>query len=815
MPAQTRARGQPQADKDLVKTYRSGPAEPKQQLFPHRRRHVKTYGRHARSKVLPDQGTLTQMDFVSLPPGEEAGLRSDDDAEEPEGEVIELQPLVVAKKPAKKKREESVAGRSSRRRTMGDVEVELVSGTSSRSKRRKTMGDPPSASSSFHTQTLTQLLPKISEHGDDWKIADSDVEEDEDLDLGLVKETPKKPALPSAGPTTVTPSNRRIKLEIPSSQSPATPLLLRRYSPAKQPSPLKDRSTNAAPPLAVPKSVQKTPREMVIQDSYSTLHSSPVTPNPKAKQAVAAQVTPAKRLRFELPEDKENITPGRTKPKSPKPKPAKVPSRRPLCEVPDSDEELDTTEDEVEDEAENDEAQETASEQDADDFVIPADEDDEADGRYAVGDETQAALVSSDHQSNHELGGDESQSSPRLPGENAGQAIPDVSEHGSKTTSTVEGPEDDDVVEQTPVSTPSRRRVAEDASATQGELYTQGYTQGLESQRVPLDTVRATGPIAMNSDIIISVYHQHVENMVAHAKTHEFRAYRFPESASRVWIYTTKPLSELKYMCILGPPQKPGEIHENGTGNAEFNRGSTKSQFAYEILQMFELNNPVSYEVLKQNGWPAAPQRFQYVPPAIVGQLTSNLRCALWDEEAEQGVVRSSPVVTESQELAEQIRSDIDHATQRGSSEHRDVVPSSQSPPKPASDRTPRPLFARPALPNSHSASSTRSTRVSQSQRSRGGFVRPSQATTVSQISSSSPPRSPEKSVPLPSNGGNRSDPPQVLSTSSPTIDRRGNNSLPSSQFPTRSQLLPDSLLNDDIQEPPPIIWDSADEESE
>ncbi|ORY61298.1 uncharacterized protein BCR38DRAFT_318794, partial [Pseudomassariella vexata] len=118
----------------------------------------------------------------------------------------------------------------------------------------------------------------------------------------------------------------------------------------------------------------------------------------------------------------------------------------------------------------------------------------------------------------------------------------------------------------------------------------------------------------IRSDIIISIYGNHVANMVNRTKTYEFRAWRIPESVHRVWIYMTKPDSILKYMCIFGPAKTEGEIDDKGIGNADFNQGRKKSaKYAYEVQQMYELNNPVPLERMRKHGWPTAPQKYAYM----------------------------------------------------------------------------------------------------------------------------------------------------------------------------------------------------------
>ncbi|KAK8034620.1 hypothetical protein PG993_009615 [Apiospora rasikravindrae] len=839
MPVQTRAGAgggqQPAAaESPAPKTYKSKPAAPKQQHFSHRRRHIKTYGHDRPSKFKsPGQGTLTQMDFVTPSPADVDLIDDDDDDNEDEDEEpeIELQQVLPKKSKAK-------SGRNNRRKTMGDEEEsEKAKG----SKRRRTMGDMPSVSvsSSFHTQTLTQFLSyKEEEVEEALRIEDSEAE----TDLGLAEETPTRDVrtrdaleTPSRAEATVsatgpqllretpkgTPSNQRSRLlEIPSSQSPATPMLLR-YSPAKEPSPLKARSSNIGVQVATPKGIRKTPRTLEIQDTYSTTHSSPTTPTPKVR---GPNSSGTKQLRFELPENKENITPGRTKPKSPKTIFEKAAKRQPLREIPDSDEEdSDATESEEEGEDDVSVAGRRTDESAilGNDDIVSIAEDNSVEN-YDVSAETQAIMISSDDRPSENEEEEEAPAMPE-PKDKAGFALED-------------GKEDVQIDDEelTPVARPSRRLrsspnkpVAEESTAeTPTQAYTQAYTQGLESQRVPLSTIQATGPISDRSDIIVSIYGEHVKRMVERTKTHEFRSWKMPESVHRVWVYITKPASELRYMFLMGPPKTRGEIDDDGIGNAEFNAGKKKAAtYAYEVLQIYELNNPVSLETMKQYGWPTAPQKYAYVPPAIVGQLTANLRCALFDEEEDivQSLIRSSPNVTVSQEIAEQIRSDISHSTQLAS-DPPEIIPASPTPRKRASPRgsslrnskddDDENVFVRPVMPRSLSGALAAAAAGQESQRNnRGSHVRASQATTVSQVSTSSPVPSPEKAPLLPPthNSAVPSSSAPVGSSSPPT-GRSHRQSLRSSQLPTKSQMLPDSLMNQQIEGPPSIIWDSADD---
>ncbi|KAI1211345.1 uncharacterized protein F4807DRAFT_420062 [Annulohypoxylon truncatum] len=817
MPPQTRSRGKPPASG----SYRSTAAAPKQQLFPARRKHVKTYGRPRSARKDPKQGTLTQMDFVT-PSMPEDPLNSEEEVED-ENDDAEEQEAPAPVEPAKPKKRV----RESRRKTAGD---ELTKdGKPGDAKRRKTLGDiPPSnPSSSFHTQTLTQLLSVKGEdeENDPWQINDS-----EDDDADLIKETPTKPkehapsklhetmpepqigiksSLPSLVQS-VTPTNRRQRSVIPSSSTTvatpsSTPIVPRFAMP--QNSPLAGKSTNLNAPSPIIKKVNKTPKlgDRVIQDSYSTSHSSPAM----SLRSSIAKVTPKKQTRFKIPpENKENITPNRTEPKSPK-LPKDSSSRTPLKEIPDSDYDSDETHMEGE--------QVIRARQNAPVEDIPATDDQDDPGAAetcygVIGAETQAELDllrGLDESDSRE----ESRSRSATPTPKPRRRQKQILRASQATSVSTPASASASVVKETPLSSPRQEPPDEDMENT----HTQAYTQGFESQRLPLETIRSLGPQTGNSDIMVSLHPEPLARILDRTKDHEFRVWKIPPDVSRIWIYSTRPFSELKYMCILSPPKVPGEIQdEKGIGNAEFNQGKQTAKFAYEILQVYELNNPASLDEMKKKGWlSAAPQKYIKVPPAVVGELTANLKCALFGEkhDAEGALEASNPNVTESQELKAQLQSDADYSTQHRSPENvNEVIPSTQTPIKSSGKKSQSGDirdFVKPAVPRLMSGSSVRSQRDPVSQRSQG-FVRPSQATTVS-----SPAVSPEKSLPQAIHISSEASSHNIHS-SSPTAYRNArNNSLRSSQFLTRSQMLPDSLVNEEIQEPPPIIWDSADEQSD
>ncbi|CAK7209097.1 hypothetical protein SCUCBS95973_000335 [Sporothrix curviconia] len=175
------------------------------------------------------------------------------------------------------------------------------------------------------------------------------------------------------------------------------------------------------------------------------------------------------------------------------------------------------------------------------------------------------------------------------------------------------------------------------------------YSQGLESQRVPLEVIRMLGPQTDRSDIIISIHPEQIRKIVSGTKDHEFLSFKIPHTVTRFWIYASRPVCELQFMAVVAAGfRQPGEIDsESGIGNADFNAGRLVAKFAYKLVQVYQLNNPVSLDVMKKNGWAGPPRRYDYLPPAIVGSLLGNLRCALFEDASEPGLDHSGSGLSE------------------------------------------------------------------------------------------------------------------------------------------------------------------------
>lgn len=794
---------------------------------------IKTYGRKATAVRSLRQQTLTQLDYVTQSTPDDRDVLMDDPIDDP------------TEKQSKK--------------------------------RRKTMGDTPS--SSYHTQTLTQFLSQKSFSGkgsdEDNALTIRDSEDDEDDDLADTSERGGGTKESSLVPET--PSNQRIKVnldEVPSSQpTPFTPML-ERYSPGSGRSPLIEKSTNVDAPPPTETTINKIPRNITIEDSFSPSRSSISS---LAASSIKEESTPTNRPRrqplAEITTPTLEVRGASTSLGYSSQRSGKENKKRAFVEIPDSDDDFSNfsptpmkqrsirrASQKIQDHSKVVAMSSNTVTQSSNTIAKSSTTVDRLSNTVVGSGNTAARPSNTVVEGEITDGGCEITSSEVTSSEDGCPGTP--TPLARRVRINLPPRSSPSVFEETPQrhrnkSSPLPQRNTPRQTQRQTQRNTQRntqrqtqmlhhYSQGLESQRVSFDVLSSLGPLSEESDILISVPPESVEAIVNGTKDHEFRAYRLPPEVTRCWIYTNLPAGEVKYMATVGPPKGPGEIDgDTGIGNPEFNSRRSGYHFAYHLEQVYQLNNPVPLALMKQNGLGEnPPPMWRYVPPAIVGQLLGNLRCALFDEGDEEEEDEDDALIrgttphdiddavdpTISQELEEQIRSDIIHSTQMLSSEaaQDEIIPASQVPSsrsrtsssaakaKQAATLRNAPTkddFALPTLPASVTRASSRiqgQNRRQPVQRTpftvrRSGYVPSSQATTASQASTQA--ISPEKSsVPRPVLGSSvPSD--DFLEEESPLRLARGELSLGSSQ-----PVILDSLLVDVVRSPPELL-DSDDDD--
>ncbi|CZR52235.1 uncharacterized protein PAC_02112 [Phialocephala subalpina] len=748
------------------------------------KKRIKSYGKHTTRRAKEDS-TLTQIGFIKLKDRPE-----EDEEQEGEGADEEESDYEVASKKRKTKRRRTSGDKPSATPAEEEESDYEEASKKSKIKRSRTTGDKQSVTPQWHTQTITQLDWSFSTNEDAGEDVEENVEQERDIfDVpsssqsvhlptnvrrlsGHIKAGPSRreespiiesmeeelpdldnmraesPILDMPPPPT---PRREIRLEIPSSQSPATPLSVHRGS-ARQHSPLREKSINAnAIPFDLNRRLQSGPDKLPkleIEDTFdsgnSTSQARDVPSSPDKRPS------PAKSVRFALPEEDEEIetlaSPS-IKKESTQTSTQQRNSGRPVkSEILDSDEEDEEDWDgaEVSLKAEASQAETSAN--------ASQEHDDEPETFYGdIGLETQFELV--------------------------------------KSTSDSAGN-------------------GESVDGGEAETTASGETQIGETQRVSTQHVAVMKPRTENSDIFISIHPKHVTNIVNRTKNHEFRTWKFPDKVCRVWIYETVPIRALKYMAEISSAKKPGEIlNEGGIGNAAFNaKPPESSNYAYEILRLYELADVMPINELKSKGWlKAGPQKMAWVRPVVLDELVANLKPPLFDNDntAEEAPASSS---TDTQEVEEQLLSTISQFTQPAqpselaSSQAVAVKTEAETIPPPSSmprHETPRRASSPPHPSQASTVDLTQATPQLPSQEVEGEIIWESPARPVA---SSTPMR-----LPTPRAGGSEHHGPDAILPYS----------MSSSQFLSRSQLLPDSLLNEDVPGPPRFIHDSDSEDDE
>ncbi|KAL2276491.1 hypothetical protein FJTKL_00915 [Diaporthe vaccinii] len=901
------------------KVHRPSEPGPKQLHFPARNKTIRTYGKGKPRRSLPsktpDQSTLTQIGWIPST------------YQEDEDDMDGLIDLSMDDESDVQKTEGRKATRrgSKRRKTTGDLDT-VPDSTAGSSFHTQTLTQMPSFMSGQQSEDdEVEEEFNFDEQEDEHKIATKMPNSDkklgdssslEERNKGSTPSPEKAVSQPTHGPTPAhvsqTPRKQIVNREvIPSSQpSPFTPNLGigERYWSQMNRTPLQEKSTNVDAPT--PTVSRKRPRTLEIADSWSTVNggmgSSPSrgkvhrTPLKEinladvAERSIVLGETPIRNNETTTTKEAGNAEVDsvlRTAPEMETPEKREGPSQKSTRSaeniILDSEDEFDF---ELEDDS--------GADDEAPGTPTPATRA-HSQGNAGPVTEDAGALVQSAHKS---------RTIPSQPPSTQRNSTPDPQPENDEAEPETPSPSPQrrtsisSIVEAdkgTPLSSPQKTSPALPPSTRIGlnhrsqalstvsspqkgspampsvsQLGFRYKSQAFESQRVPFERIQQLGPQTDRSDIIVSVHPEHAEQITEGNKTHEFRDYRIPQTVGRIWIYITRPVCALKYMATISGAKEPGQIYDDqGVGNEEFNDGKGL-KFAYELKQVYELNNPVSLARMKENGWvEEAPAKYVYVPPAVLGELMGNLRCAIFVEPGEPQSSQADMSV--SQEVEIQLRSDIAHSTRVGCmvsspahSQRRDVagdtdiIPSSQgkgeftsSPPQAIVAATNKPVFAKPAVPASRSQRSVHWVEDSpvgrrahqSSQHAEGYAVRPSQATTASAPSSPSqrlpsyrgqpilissqsqpsipvsPPTKAAASQMGPRSSGVVSDLREqgedVVVGDSP-VRRRGVEMQSSSALPGSSQGLfalgsgePDSLLDDSrVRQPPDIVWDSEGE---
>ncbi|KAH8684451.1 hypothetical protein BGZ60DRAFT_166223 [Tricladium varicosporioides] len=776
------------------------------------KKNVRTYGKKASGpKVDRKDNTLTQMDFVKMQQiaQEQEGQEDDSDYDQ-QGEK--------------------------------------------RKKRRKTMVDTPEEEESrirYHTQTISQVL----DHSLDGTPQGGGLYDGPNSSQ-LVRAAAALSGLQNRNTSRTTRSRVAIQIpseempppqtprrilpqEIPSSQSPATPDSI--HSQISRRSPLKQVSINTPIPFNANRrsgpSPSKQPK-LEIRDTYGTesdisqQNNAASTPGRRSSHA-----SPGKNVRFAIPEIKDGLggcavgwplmRPEGSIPPS-QDHPVKKITR---IEILDSDAE---SEEEIELEIEaptnniyqmKDDAKadlEELSEGKSQDETEP-----EPETCYGgdFGFETQVAVEDIMDTSIGTFNSTTRESSIAI---DYGEATVSNKTHLHSSPSQHENPNittaQHRLKEELIIETPAKR------------------ARYMESQRLDTQHLAVMAPRTAESDIFISVHPSQVKDIIEGTRDHITRNWAMAPTVSRVWIYETAPVSTLVYMAAISAAKRPGEVKsESGKGNIDFNTKDDASGWrAYEILEIYELADPLPLSELISNAWlHAAPSKFKKVPPAVLDQLMANLKPRLVGPEYPEESPQSS--ATDTQNASAQLISNLRQFTQV-----ENAPPVSSSPQAEVAMPSSPPLLRVAPVPSQRVKFESQSQfipdiyefqeepeeeveeRVPSSQQEHSSpsprkrrYPALSQATTVD-LSQHSTPRQaslPEivwesPSHPIPTSTPLKLPTPHAHETKD-VQESLVPFSMASSQLLTKSQMFPDDLLGESLPGPPPFVLDSDEEDEE
>jgi predicted transcriptional regulator len=128
--------------------------------------------------------------------------------------------------------------------------------------------------------------------------------------------------------------------------------------------------------------------------------------------------------------------------------------------------------------------------------------------------------------------------------------------------------------------------------------------------------------VSNDTDILISIKPVFMNHIVERTKNHEFRKYLLPNTVQRMWLCVSSPDLSLRYIATISRGKLPGEITmEDGMGNADFNSGLKESIAAYQIMELYQLKEPLSLTQMHAKYGATFPHRFSFVSANMVNEI--------------------------------------------------------------------------------------------------------------------------------------------------------------------------------------------------
>ena len=551
---------------------------------------------------------------------------------------------------------------------LNDVDLEIYEDEAERpkKKRRKTAGDAPSSESKYHTQTLTQ----IGDWSFSTESEEPEKAEEDDSVYDVVSSSPRSkelrrkrasdavktqtPAIQrysrrESAPSFIEPPqtpHRRLDREIPSSESPATPPS--RDSTGKQ-SALRERSINIPISFNTTSNANPSPSKLPrlrVEDTFESEDASQPLPNPSTP---SKRSSPPKLPILKVEDTFESVSQHHT----PLPtlhtkrsSPAKSVRWAEADEIHQIDDSLPSTEGDVFTNPPGARPpvqlkNEIMDSEDEDESYEPSEGEISGVAKEALQQETYYGEI-----------GLETQQLLR-------SRVP-------STASYVEGSQilDESLPHQS-IGNGNGAAASQFLSEDVAQDWEVDKTQYMESQRLATQHVRSMAARTKDSDVFLSIRPEQVSKIVDRTQNHDFRRQKIPYTVSRAWIYETAPTKMLQYMAVIGPAKRPGELEdEHGMGNAEFNsKNPNCGELAREILELYELADPLPWATIEANEWlNHPPKKPTFVRPAVLDQLMANLKPAIFCQAS--SILELITGSSDTQEAEEQLLNTMKQYTQ-------------------------------------------------------------------------------------------------------------------------------------------------------
>jgi len=117
----------------------------------------------------------------------------------------------------------------------------------------------------------------------------------------------------------------------------------------------------------------------------------------------------------------------------------------------------------------------------------------------------------------------------------------------------------------------------------------------------------------MENEVLFSLKPKFASLIENKVKNHEFRKYIPKNPIKKIFFYVTAPVYKLIYIAYIDQIlMYPDKISNEGYGNKKFYNGLKKSKYAYTLIHLYKLKNPLTFEQLRNKYNFTALQSFAY-----------------------------------------------------------------------------------------------------------------------------------------------------------------------------------------------------------